>query len=224
MDQTLQELNRKLDNLAAQVAFLSEEARIQRQRRQEWDELKSDMTPIANDIFRLSVEQLEEIDQHVQIEDILRLFKRLLRDTRELERMLDRMESLTTLWDDLSPITRDSFLTLMSKLDELERKGYFVFLQGGLDIVDRVVSSFGEEDVRQLGDNIVLILETVKEMTQPDVMRLMRQTAHVVREEEPVDTSLRGLLRQLNDPAVKRGLAKTLNLLRSVADNGHATK
>jgi len=223
MDQTWQELNRKLDNLAAQVAFLSEEARTQRQRRQEWDELKSDMTPIANDIFRLSVQQLEEIDQHVQLEDILRLFKRLLRDTRELEGMLDRMESLATLWDDLSPITRDSFLTLMSKLDELERKGYFIFLQDGLDIVDRIVSSFSEEDVRQLGDNIVLILETVKEMTQPDVMRLMRQTAHIVREEEPVDTSLRGLLRQLNDPAVKRGLAKTLTLLKSVADNGHVT-
>jgi len=201
---------------------LTEEARIQRQRRLELDELKDDLTPIANDVFRLSVQQLEEIDQYVQLEDILRLSKRLLRDTRQLEQMLDRMESFADLWDEVSPITRDGFLTIMSRLDDLERRGYFVFLQGGMEIFDRIVTSFGEEEVRQLGDNVVLILETVRDMTQPQIMALTRQAAHVVAEEEPVDTSLRALLRQLNDPAVKRGLMKTLHVLKSVSDNGHS--
>jgi uncharacterized protein YjgD (DUF1641 family) len=101
----------------------------------------------------------------------------------------------------------------------MERKGYFIFLQGGLDMLDRVVTSFTEEDVRQLGENIVLILQTVKEMTQPEIMAMLRRTAMVVKEEEAVDTSFMSIIRQLNDPAVRKGLAKTLQVLKSVAEN-----
>jgi uncharacterized protein YjgD (DUF1641 family) len=225
MEQTLTaepallELNEKIDRLATQLEFLTEEAQRQKRRQQEWDELKDDLIPIGYDVFRMAVVQLEEVEQHVQIEDILRLFKRLLRNTRNLEQMLDQLESFMELWQDLSPLSQDAFLTMMSRLEEMERKGYFVFLQGGLDIMDRIVTSFSEEDVRQLGDNVVLILQTVKEMTQPEIMNMMRNTATVVADEEPVDTSLLSILRQLNDPAVRRGLAKTLQVLKSVADN-----
>ncbi len=218
MDPALVELNQKIDRLVTQVEFLTEEAHRQKRRQQEWDELKDDLIPIGNDVFRMSVEQLEEIEQHVQIEDILRLFKRLLRNARNLEQMLDQLESFMELWQDLSPLSQDAFLTMMNRLEEMEQKGYFVFLQGGLDIIDRVVTSFSEEDVRQLGENIVLILQTVKEMTQPEIMNMMRNTAHVVKDEEPGDTSLLSIIRQMNDPAVRKGLAKTLQILKSVAD------
>lgn len=218
LEATLAELNQKLDRLATQVDFLTEEANRQKRRQQEWDELKDDLIPIGNDIFRLTVEQLEEIQHHVQIEDILRLLKRLLRNTRNLEQMLDQLESLTELWQDVNPLTQDMFLTILARLDEMERKGYFVFLQGGLDIADRIVTSFTEDDVRQLGDNIVLILQTVKEMTQPEIMTMLRNTANVVKDEEPVDTSLLSLIRQMNDPAVRKGLAKTLQVLKSMSD------
>jgi uncharacterized protein YjgD (DUF1641 family) len=153
------------------------------------------------------------------LEDLLRLLKRLLRNTRNLEQMLDQLEAGMELWQDASPLSRDAFRQVMEQLDEMERKGYFVFIKGGLDIADRVVTSFSEEDVRQLGDNIVLILQTVKEMTQPENMTLLRQTASVVRDEEPVAASLLSLIRQLNDPAVRKGLAKTLQVLKTVADH-----
>ncbi|MEW5957731.1 MAG: DUF1641 domain-containing protein [Chloroflexota bacterium] len=215
---SLAELNQKLDRLVTQVEFLTEEAQRQKRRQQEWDELKDDLIPIGNDIFRLSVAQLEEIQQQVQIEDIFCLFKRLLRNTRTLEQMLDQLESLSELWQDVSPLTQKMFSVVLTRLNELEQKGYFVFLQGGLEIADRVVTSFTEEDVRQLGENIVLILQTVKEMTQPEIMTMLRHTATVVKDEEPVDTSLLSILRQMNDPAVRRGLAKTLQVLKSVAE------
>jgi uncharacterized protein YjgD (DUF1641 family) len=205
-----------MDRLVRQVEFLTEEAQRQKRRQQEWDELKDDLSPIFNEVFRLSVQQLEEVEGTVQIEDMLRLFKRLLRNTRNLEQMLDQLESFMALWQDVNPLSQDAFLALMNRLNELEQKGYFAFWQGGLDIVDRVVTSFSEEDVRQLGENIVLILQTVKEMTQPEIMTMLRQTATIVREEEPVHTSLLSILRQLNDPAVRKGLAKTLQVLKSM--------
>ena len=217
-DVDMVELNQKLDRLVTQVEFLTEEAHRQKRRQQEWDDLKADLIPIGNDIFRLSVAQMEEIQQHAQIEDMLRLFKRLLRNTRNLEQMLDQLESMSELWHDVSPLTQQMFCTAMTQLNEMERKGYFTFVQGGLDIMDRIVTSFTEEDVQQLGENVVLILQTVKEMTQPEIMTMLRQTATVVRDEEPVDTSMLSILRQMNDPAVRKGLAKTLQILKSVGD------
>ncbi|MCA9936717.1 MAG: DUF1641 domain-containing protein [Anaerolineales bacterium] len=219
-DEMIAELNQKIDALTAQVAFLAEEARIQKSKRQEWDDLKNDLTPIANDVFRVSVRQLEEVENYVQLEDVLRLFKRLMRNTRNLEQMLDQMESMGALWQDASPLTQDAFLALMNRLEEMEHKGYFAFARGGMDILDRIVTSFSEEDVRLLGENVVLILQTVKEMTQPEIMTMMRNTASVIREEEPQENvSMMSSLRQLNDPAVKRGLAKTLSVLRTVSEN-----
>ena len=219
-DQAMLELNEKLDLLTTQVTFLSEEARQQQHRRQEWDDLKNDLTPVASDMYRLAVDQLDEVESYVQLEDVLRLMKRLMRNTRNLEQMLDQMESMMALWQDLNPLTQDAFLALMNRLDEMERKGYFAFFRGGMSIMDQIVTSFSEDDVEQLGQNVVLILNTVKEMTQPEIMMLLQNTAHVMREEEPIeDVSMMSILRQLNDPAVKRGLAKTLTVLKTVSEN-----
>jgi uncharacterized protein YjgD (DUF1641 family)/CRISPR/Cas system CSM-associated protein Csm2 small subunit len=222
MDQTLalEELNRKIDVLTAQVGYLAEETRLNQRRRQEWDELKSDLTPVASEIYQLSVRQLDEIENYVQLEDIVRVTKRLMRNTRNIEQMLDQLESLADLSREFGPISDGVFLTIMTRLDEMERKGYFTFLQGGMEIMDQVVTNFSEEDIRQLGENIVLILETVKEMTQPEIMNLMSTSANVMREDDlPEDVSLFTILRQLNDPAVRRGLAKTLNVLKTVSES-----
>jgi len=217
---TIEELNRKIDFLTEQLMFVTAELRQQQERRLEWEELKSDATPIINDLFRISVEQLEEVESYVQFEDILHLFKRLLRNTRNLEQMLDQLESTMELVHDISPLTQDAFISLMNRLDEFERKGYFTFIQGGMQIVDNIVASFSEEDVRLLGENIVLILQTVKEMTQPEIMEMLRQTVQVAQEEESEENiSLFKIIRQLNDPAVKRGLSRTLKILKTVADN-----
>ena len=220
MEQQLVELNEKIDRLTEQVAYLADEAYEQRRRRQEWDDLKNDMTPIMGEVYRLSVQQLDEVEQYVQLEDVLLLLKRLMRNTRNLEKLLDQVESFADFGYDVGPLTQDAFLSLMSQLNEMEQKGYFTFLRGGMEIMDEIVTSFSAEDVKQLGENIVLILQTVKEMTQPEIMQVMRNTAVVMREDEPVDDiSMFGILRQLNDPAVKRGLAKTLTVLKTVSEN-----
>ncbi len=121
---------------------------------------------------------------------------------------------------EFGPVSEGAFLALMTRLDEMERNGYFAFMRGGRQIMDQIVTNFDEDDLSQLGDNIVLILQTLKEMTQPEVMRMLQSTASVMREGDiDGDVSMLSILRQLNDPAVKRGLAKTLTVLKTVSDN-----
>ncbi|NOX61488.1 MAG: DUF1641 domain-containing protein [Chloroflexi bacterium] len=220
--QAIQELTQKVDALTAQMQVLTEYVEDQRRRQREWDELKDDLIPIANEMYLAAVEELSEIEPYVQLEDIWHLLKRLARNTHNFERMLDQLESLNDLMQDLAPILNDAFLVAIEQLNVMDRKGYFDAMREGAYVIDNIVEAFGPEDVRQLGDNIVTILTTVKEMTQPEIMLTMQNLTHTMREvemkPEEIDTSFVGLIRQLRDPQTRRGLALTLQMLKAVGE------
>ena len=89
-------------------------------------------------------------------------------------------------------------------------------------MLENIVTSFSKEDVEKLSENVVLILNTVKEMTQPEIMNFVRGTLLVAESEvqKPVDISYGALLGQMRDPAVRRGLALTMRVLRVVGAQG----
>ena len=216
------EIDQKLEALAAQVSFLTEHAERQQRRQQEWDELKADLTPVVNDMYLVAVEHLSEVEPYVQLEDLVHLLKRLARNTHNIERMLDQLESLFDLLQDVSPILNDAVLSAIQELDAMERRGYFALMREGRYVLDNIADAFGPEDARQLGENIVTILTTVKEMTQPEVMSTVQNLAGTMRKVETdpqvIDTSMWGILRQLRDPQTRRGLAMTLQMLRAVGE------
>lgn len=218
METAFAALNRKLDLLAQQVAYLTAQAQQAERARQAREELTRDLMPVANDVFRLATEQLAETQEYVDLNDLLRLFKRLLRNTPMLERMLDQMESASELFDTMMPLSDQAFEKAVDTLQTLEQKGYFTFAQGGMQIADNIVTSFTAADVKKLGDNIVLILNVIKGMTQPEIMQFVHNTLLIAEKEveKPVDMSLRALFNQLRDPNVRRGLALTMRVLSVV--------
>src|SRR5262245_23705445 len=114
-------LNDKIDRLTTQVTFLTEEAQRQRQRQQPWDELQAELAPLSREMLALSTQQLAELQPEVQLEDLWRLFKRLLQNTRNLEQLLDQAEGLLELRQDTSPLSRQAFMKLVTLLEEMER-------------------------------------------------------------------------------------------------------
>ncbi|WP_423226584.1 DUF1641 domain-containing protein [Candidatus Amarolinea aalborgensis] len=218
MDQALLELHEKLDLLTTQVAYLTEQTQRAERERDARAELMRDLTPIVNDAYRLTVEQLEEVEQYVSLDDLLRLVKRLARNGRNIEKMLDQLESVMDLAETVAPLSDAAFSRAVNELATMERKGYFAFARGGWQILDNIVTSFGEDDVRQLGNNVVLILQTVKEMTQPEVMNFARNMVTAIESEGGAEVSIsyRSLLGQMRDPNVRRGLALTMRVLRNL--------
>lgn len=205
-------LHQKLD-------YLTEQFEAQRRVQEEWAELKRDLIPIANHMMKLSIEELAEIGNDFETDDLLFLLKRLLRDTHLLVGMLGQLESLVELGDETSRLIQPIFNQTVEGLNELEQKGYFSFLRGLTYVADRVVTEFNEQDVRELGDNIVTILTTVRHMTQPQVLSFANsliQTAVENPVEEGVSTWR--LLRELGDPKVRQGMARMLNIVKSMAD------
>ncbi|MFO7548662.1 MAG: DUF1641 domain-containing protein [Acidimicrobiia bacterium] len=211
-------VDERLDLLAAQVSFLVDEARRGREQRERWAELSHDLAPLARQGMQSATRELGEID--VTLEDLARMFRTLLSSLPTLEASLRQLESLAELGRDVAPLSTLAVGSLTDRLQVFEERGYFDFARAGAGVVDRVVTSFTEEDVEALGDNIVLILNTVKEMTQPEVMLFLRRTINTVQgqEEQGPPPSMLGLLKEMRDPEVRRGLSRLLSMLRSMGE------
>lgn len=162
----------------------------------------------------LETERLDALVEQMEI---------LVEDAR---RHRELMDSISELAGDLSPIATQSLDSMTTALARAEERGYIGFARSGLSVVDRVVASFTEEDVEALGDNVVLILETIKEMTQPEIMEMTRSTFRNVHEVDIPDEppSLFALLRQFRDPDVRRGMARVTGLLKSLGSTTSQTR
>ncbi len=221
-------LNRKLDQLTAQVAFLAEEAENARRQRLVWSDLQADLSPVVRDLYAVAEEEMVSLRPHVELDDLLFFARRLARNVRTFNEMLDQLESAKDFLADAAPLTREMIDEVTGQLDQMERKGYFGFLRQGMYIADQIVTSFSEEEVRQLGDNVVLILKTVKALTQPEIMHLANNLtsafAEVEGRSDQLPTSLFGLLGQMRDPEVRQGLAVTMEMLKVISRQRPARK
>ena len=209
-----------LASLHYKIDVLIEHIEAQRRRQQELEELQQDLTPMVNQLFKLTIDELAEIDTEFQLEDLLHLVKRLLRNTRRLNMLLDRLESIMDLGDEIGMIGQGVFNNIVEQLDELEKKGFFSFAEEGAKILDRIVSEYTEEDIQALGDNIVTILDTVKNMTQPEILAVANNALTAIQpaEQPQQPLSTLGLLRELRSPEVRMGMTRMLAVVKAMAD------
>jgi len=213
--------NAEIASLHDKVDRLTVILEAQEQRYQALEELQQDMIPLVNHAIKLSIDELAEIGTEFQLEDLLYLLKRLLRSTDLLNRMLDQVEALSSLGDEAELLGKQVLSNTIETLDKLERKGYFSFAQNGMYIMEQIVEEFDEDDVKALGDNIVTIMKTVRNMTQPEIMSLANNAVNSIRDEGPAEDekiSTLTLLKEMSDPKVRRGLARMLNLVKALAD------
>jgi uncharacterized protein YjgD (DUF1641 family) len=212
MDKDIASLHEKID-------YLTEQLDSQKRRQQELNELTQDLIPVANHMIKLSIDELAEIGQDFQLEDLFFLLKRLLRNTHSLLALLDRLESLTGLMDDVNWIGKEAFNTSIETLDRFEQHGYFTFLQEFWKILESIVTEFSQEDLQSLQASIPLILSIVRIATQPELLSLANNAVEALSQDEmKKSSSPLGLLRELMNPQVRRGLARTLNIVKVLGD------
>jgi len=208
----IDEINRKLDIIVGEIE-------LQSRHRREMDDLKDDLTRVGKDVYDTAVLELEEVSDSIDTGDMLHLGKKLLRNVKNITKTFEQLENLKDFVNDFSPISRDLFIDFMNKLDEFDRKGYFQFLKELGNVMDNVVTSFSADDVKHLAENIVTILNTVKNLTQPEMLHAVNN-ALTVYQNLDVDLSEKistfGILRELNKPEVKKGLAFALKFLENL--------
>ena len=79
-----------------------------------------------------------------------------------------------------------------------------------------VATSFNEEDVRLLGENVVHILKTTRNLTQPEVLDVADRAAVALKDTEAHPQKKIGLLKALRDPEIRRGMTLMLSVMREL--------
>ena len=216
-DQNIQtqinEINRKLD-------LVLEEISAQKQARQTVEDLVTDVSLIGTDMFKASVVELDNAGIELDAEAVKQLLFKFIRNIGTINEMFEMLESANDLMKDVSPIIRQVGLDSIHKMHEFEQKGYFDFIRELSKITDNVVSHFSTEDVRLLADNVVTILETMKSLTQPDMLKALNNGLNVYKNldtDNIPEYSLWKAFREMNTPEMKKGLGFMITFLKNVA-------
>jgi uncharacterized protein YjgD (DUF1641 family) len=213
MQEQINDINRKLD-------LVLEEVMAQRETRQSVEDLTSDLTIIGTDLFKATVTELDNAGVELDGEAVKQLMLKLVRNVGTINEMFEMMESLNDLAKDASPILHQMGLDGINMMNQFEQKGYFDFLREAMKIMDNVVTHFSVEDVRLLSENIVTILETVKSLTQPDMLKAINSGLVVYKSIEVEDIeeySLWKAMKAMNSKEMKRGLGFMITFLQNIA-------
>jgi uncharacterized protein YjgD (DUF1641 family) len=220
IQEQINDINRKLD-------LVLEEVMAQRETRQSVEDLTTDLTIIGTDLFKATVTELDNAGVELDGEAVKQLMLKLVRNVGTINEMFEMMESVNDLAKDASPILHQMGLDGINMMNQFEQKGYFDFLREAMKIMDNVVTHFTVEDVRLLAENIVTILETVKSLTQPDMLKAINSGLVVYKSIEVEDIeeySLWKAMKAMNSKEMKRGLGFMITFLQNIAKETDKSK
>jgi uncharacterized protein YjgD (DUF1641 family) len=86
--------------------------------------------------------------------------------------------------------------------------------------MDNIISSYPPEDVRALADNVVTILDTVKNITQPDMLNAINNAVSIFKNldtDNIQEYSLWKVFREMNTPEMKRGLGFIMTFMKNLS-------
>jgi len=220
IQEQINEINRKLD-------IVLEEVLAQRETRLSIEDLTSDLTIVGSDVFKSTVTELDNAGIEIDGEAVKQLMLKLVRNVDTLNEMFETMESVNDLAKDVSPILHQMGLDGIHMMNEFEQKGYFEFMRETMNIFDNVVTHFSAEDVRLLADNVVTILETVKNLTQPDMLKAINSGLIVYKSieiENVEEYSMWKAIRAMNSKEMKRGIGFMITFLQNIAKETEKAK
>lgn len=213
LEQEIKSIHQKLDLLTEQFAQTQ-------QKQKEFQELKSDLALIGKDMFETAVVELQDVAPYFDTDDLIHLVKKLLRNTRSLTHMLEQVESAGNMVEDIKPLAKQMFDSVLETLNNLDKKGYFEFFGEASKIIDTIVTSFSVEDVRMLREEVASILNTVKNMTQPEMLSSVNNALGFFKKMDIIiekDFSTWQLIKKARDPEVRKGMAFMLEFVKSMA-------
>lgn len=214
------DLQTQIDDINRKLDIVLEEVLAQKQTRQSLEDLSSDISIIGQDMFASTVTELENAGVEVDGEAVKVLLLKLIRNVDTLSEVFELMESGRDLLKDLSPIVQQVGLDGMHIMNEFEKKGYFDFMRESSKIIDNIVTHFSTEDVSLLANNIVTIMETVKSLTQPEMLKAINSALVVYQSidlENVEEYSMFRAFKELNSKEMRKGLGFMITFLKNIA-------
>jgi len=134
-----------------------------------------------------------------------------------VDEMAGRQQRLAEAYTEFVPIVKEAMEYGSVRLADLESRGYFSAGQAALGVLDRVVSAYDADELERFGDSVVSILDTVRALTQPEVLAIANEATQVLHHADDIaPLKLGGMVKASRDADVQRGMAVMMEVLRHV--------
>lgn len=207
------ELNQKVDLL---LEYVNE----QRLKTNQLEDLLADVSVVGKDMYDTAVEDLDNRMVNLDPDELKNLILRVLRNVNNINNFLENFESINDFLKDASPLINETIIDFSKKLNEYDQKGYFEFFAEAGKIFDNIVTHYSPSDVRELSENIVTIMETVRSATQPEMMNALDNGLKVYKSLETKNVpeySIIKVMREMNKPEMKRALGFFVTFMKNMA-------
>ena len=211
--QQIAELNQKVDMILDYV-------NQQRLKSQAIDDLIADASIIGKDVYDSTVKALDDREVRLEPDDLRELGIRVAQNVGNFNTLLDTFGSAVDLLKDAGPIVNEVIIDTTKKLHEFEQKGYFEFLKEFGAIIDNIVIYYGINDVRMLADNVITILDTVKNLTQPEMLKSIDTAVKVfsnMETENVPEYSIFRVIREINTPEMKKAWGFLFTFMKNMS-------
>ncbi|MCG6972002.1 MAG: DUF1641 domain-containing protein [Desulfobacterales bacterium] len=202
----------RLDQLKDEIAPVAASARsIQ--------ELREELAPRVNEAVKALIIELADIEADFQLEDLLFLIKKTLRNVRNLTFSLDQLKNIIDFVLIAEPLLKSTVPQVILYLDDLEHKGVFNFLASLLNVVKKMAETYTTEDMEKIGYGLVKLLGIARKLATPEALEFLDKAAEVPSR---VDLSSAksvgpfGMLWACGRKDVKEGLGVLLELTKGM--------
>ena len=184
-------LQEQINDLTQKLDRVLEYVEIQHRKREEWDDLVSDLSIVTKDAFNNTVQILDKAGVEIDPDSIQGLLIKLLRNLDTLNEMMEMMESAKDFFKDATPIFQQIGLDTVNKMNELDQKGYI--------------------------DSFIAIM---KNLAHPDNVAALQRISEALNEvkmdDEKDNKSFWQLFKQMRSPEIRKSLSYSLRLLEKI--------
>lgn len=210
----IDEINHKLDTLLEYV-------NQQRLKSIAVDDLISDISIVGKDVYDTAVIELDNHGIEIDPDDLKLLFVRLVKNIKNFRQMFEMIENISDLSKDALPIINEVILDFTGKLYDFEKKGYFEFFREMAKVIDKAITTISPEDIRKISDNMPLIIDTIKSITQPEVLDSINKAVKVYGKadiNQVPEYSLWKVYKEMKTPEMKRSMGFVFTIIKNLAE------
>lgn len=213
LQQQINDINRKLDILLDYMHDQKLKATVV-------DDLISDVSIVGKDIYDTTVAELEVRQVQLDPEELKLLMIKLVKNVPTFLQMIDMLESMTDLVKDATPMVNELIIDFTKRLSEFEKKGYFEFAREGGRLIDKIVTNYSPDDIRNLSDNVAEVLGIVRNLSNPALLKSLNralETFNSMDVNTTPDYSLWKLMREMNTSEMRRGMTFLVTFMKSLS-------
>ncbi len=88
--------------------------------------------------------------------------------------------------------------------------------------MDNIVTHYTREDVEMLADNIVIIMDTMKNMTQPEMLQALNNAVNIYQKldvENIPEYTIWKAMKEMRTPELKKGIGFMITFLKNLSED-----